>query len=115
MVRNERGTLDREGQSGSLKRPIHDGAGLASQTIPESDQSGLELNAPSFVEALGKDLQALQGLLRWAHQCLSMPVENGADAETSRARARFVIEEARELLSRCRDEVDTVRALATIR
>lgn len=101
-------------RSASLARPITEGCALPSQTLPDCDQE-LDLDSPSFLEALTKDLQSLSGLLRWAQQCLATPVQTQADGEAMRARARFVLEEARELLTKCRDEVDAVQALATIR
>ena len=55
---------------------------------------------------LNKDLQTLANLLRWADHCLSSPIHAAGDLEGVRARARFVLEEARELLARCRVQVE---------
>jgi PAS domain-containing protein len=55
---------------------------------------------------LNKDLQTLANLLRWADHCLSSPIDAAGDLEGVRARARFVLEEARELLARCRVQIE---------
>src|SRR5690349_12380575 len=113
MMVGENRERDGERPSASVARPISEGCALPSQTIPEVD-GPVDLTEPSFLQGLTKDLQVLAGLLRWADQCLASP-QTDADAESMRSRARFVIAEARELLGRCRDEVEAVQALATIR
>ena len=57
-------------------------------------------------KTLTKDLQTLANLLRWADHCLSSPVDAAGDLEGVRARARFVLEEARDLLARCRVDLE---------
>lgn len=105
--------IDQERASGP--RPIVHGQALPSQTIADCGGPEIDLSTPSFTEGLSKDLQMIGNLLRWADHCLAMPIDPSGDLEGMRARARFVLAEARELVTKCRDEVDAARALATIR
>jgi hypothetical protein len=77
-----------------------------SQTISElAPPKNVEAVKVSAKELLAKDLQMLANLLRWADHTLATPIDANTDVEAMRARARFVIEEASDLLTRCRDEL----------
>jgi PAS domain-containing protein len=76
-----------------------------SQTIADVAPIDAPVEKP---KTLTKDLQTLANLLRWADHCLSSPIDAAGDLEGVRARARFVLEEAREVLARCRVEIEAV-------
>jgi hypothetical protein len=105
---------DSERSSGSKARAIGEASALPSQEVGDDSQE-IDLSLPSLHESLTKDLNMLSNLLRWAHHCLAMPIDPSGDIEGMRARARFVLEEARELASKCRDDLDAAHAVSTIR
>jgi hypothetical protein len=100
-------------EKGSGARPIRAELPLVSQTIADVGPApaapaatALDVTVNNGSEPLGKDLQTLSNLLRWADHCLSSPLDAAGDLEGVRARARFVLEEARELLARCLVQIE---------
>jgi hypothetical protein len=105
----------RERASDSGSRAIAGASALPTQEAGDDDSQEIDLSIPTLHETLSKDLGMLTNLLRWAHHCLAMPVDPSGDIEGMRARAKFVLEEARELANKCRDDLDAAQAVATIR
>jgi hypothetical protein len=105
---------ERNRVSDSGSRPIGEASALPAQEMGDDSQE-IDLSVPSLHESLSKDLGMLMNLLRWAHHCLAMPVDPSGDFEGMRSRARFVLEEARELANKCRDDLDAAQAIATTR
>jgi hypothetical protein len=109
----EQQRVERISDSGS--RAIGEASALPAQEMGDDDSQEIDLSVPSLHESLAKDLGMLTNLLRWAHHCLAMPVDPSGDFEGMRSRARFVLEEARELANKCRDDLDAAQAIASIR
>ena len=93
----------------SAARVIGEGNALPTQELVDDSQE-IDLSSASLHESLSKDLAMLTNLLRWAHHCLAMPIDPSGDFEGMRARARFVLEEARELAGKCRVDLDAAQA-----